>query len=442
MPVMVHSRSLPLLLAAEGARTLLTLRLMERWSPAAVRERQSRMLRRLVEHAAARVPFYRERFRRAGVRPGDIRCAGDLARLPVLDRAAVRDAGELLLDERVARDPSRLVKVSTTGSTGTPLQLRLSNADFARSWAFFAYGLLACGGRLRDRYAQVQVPGPARRPTPIERLGFMRQIYVDLREGPAAVLADLVRLRPEVVYGYPSFLALAARAAEEQRLPLPRPRRLITHGEVLTPATRALLERAFGCPVRECYGSAEVFRLAFECDHGTLHVPPTVAVVEADPATRDADGFADVLVTPLYLRAMPLIRYRLGDRVRLAESPCACGLPFQGLRGVAGRCDDLLTLPGGRHVSARAVNLMEDVPGVLEYRIVQKAPDRFEVQVRAGAGFGAASERAIESAIRDGCREPGIRVDVVRVERVPRTPNGKLAAVVSEVPAEPAGARP
>jgi hypothetical protein len=92
-----------------------------------------------------------------------------------------------------------------------------------------------------------------------------------------------------------------------------------------------------------------------------------------------------------------------------------------------------VTLPGGRRLSARALNLLEDVPGILEYRVVQTEPGRFRVDLSPEPGFGDPSRQRVREAIQRGCAPDAVEVELRVVERVPRAPNGKLRAVVSEV---------
>src|SRR5262245_12226634 len=84
-------------LAARGALILARLRAQERWPELRIRAHQDAALRRLVAHAAARVPYYRDLFRRLGLRPEDIRTREDLARIPILSRAHLREQPESLL---------------------------------------------------------------------------------------------------------------------------------------------------------------------------------------------------------------------------------------------------------------------------------------------------------------------------------------------------------
>jgi len=422
------------LIAFLGASLFSRLKLHEHLTRAQVKSLQVRRLQALITHAARNVPYYRELYRRLGIHPEEIRTVEDLKNLPMLTRRDVREHFEALHEEHEKRAPGRsLLSVQTTGSTGHPLTISLTDSEFIQGLTFIAYGFLRSGAKMTDSFAQILVPSIHRGSFLFERMGLLRQRFIDLRQGVEKTISQLNEFQPKVIYSYPSVLALMAKD-NLQSHPLEYPvRLLITHGEMLSDRCRALLSQAFSCPVRDSYGAAEVFRIAFECQFNRLHIIPDSVVVEVDESTLDSNGAADIIVTPLYLKTMPLIRYKLGDRVILSEDPCPCGSNFTTIRKIVGRSDDDLTLPSGKRISARAINLLENVPGIVEYQIIQKSRERFEVHVKPGTEYGPDSRRQIEQTITGGCAPEAVQVDVRIVEAVRRTPNGKLNAVISEV---------
>ena len=158
---------------------------------------------------------------------------------------------------------------------------------------------------------------------------------------------------------------------------------------------------------------------------------PDAAIVEV--INQDEHGMGDAVITSLFRERMPFIRYRIGDRMKLSNRNCPCGVPFQIIEDIEGRCDDLLILPSGRRISARAINVLEDVPGVLEYQTIQKKPDFFEVHLQKNHQFTEASADLIRERIREGCLGEEVEVQVLMKESLTRERTGKLRAVISEV---------
>ncbi len=138
-----------------------------------------------------------------------------------------------------------------------------------------------------------------------------------------------------------------------------------------------------------------------------------------------------MLLTTLINRAAPLIRYRVGDLGRLDWVGCACGREGPVLSGLEGREVELLELPDGRHLSPYILTTaVEDVAGLRQYQFVQTASDRLEMR------FVALDGQFVDQAQIDRrlSRLLGgqLRVRVLRVPTIPRTPGGKRKVFVRE----------
>jgi phenylacetate-CoA ligase len=195
------------------------------------------------------------------------------------------------------------------------------------------------------------------------------------------LLAEVQALRPTVLASYPSAALLLAQAQEEGRLKVAL-REIWTGGETLTPAMRRGIQRGFGCGVRNSYGASEFLPMAGECSQGHLHLNSDWLILEpVDEHGRlvpPGHASATTLLTNLANHAQPLIRYDLGDQVKLAASPCACGshLPVIDIQG---RRDDTLRLAGrGRRrvpVLPLAVStVLEEEAGLFDFQLRQQGP--------------------------------------------------------------------
>jgi phenylacetate-CoA ligase len=121
------------------------------------------------------------------------------------------------------------------------------------------------------------------------------------------------------------WVAAARAAGMEPGRDFPALRALFVGGEPLSPARRRRMTDIWGVPVVEEYGSTETGSLAGQCPHGELHLWADRAIFEVhDPATGSttSDGRGQLVVTPLYREAMPLLRYNLEDDVEISAAPC------------------------------------------------------------------------------------------------------------------------
>jgi phenylacetate-CoA ligase len=254
-----------------------------------------------------------------------------------------------------------------------------------------------------------------------------------------AFSARLSRLRPAVVRGYASALAIYARHLRETGRPFPAPRGVISCAETLTAPVRELLSEVFECPVFDRYGSREFGLIASQCESGSYHVNTRGVWVEilngGRPAAPGTPG--RVVVTGLAARAMPLVRYDTGDVAEAAEpAPCPCGrgLPLMG--PVHGRVSDFVVTPDGRLVHGEFfTHLFYGCRSVRSFAVRQDGRGDVTVSI-AGEGPELAAE--VEAALAAMARRlgSGVRIAARHVADLPAGPSGKRRFVISDLAAE------
>ncbi len=415
---------------------LLYLRQIEKDERSLGKERDAKRLLRFkqtLQWAGRTVPYYRETFKVIGFDPGRVRCLEDLSKIPVLTKSSIQADPTRFISEKVPE--SKRQSQGTTGSSGRPLQVWMTKEEELYSHALVLYGFLKSGARPGMRLAIVRNASPALKGVKKVNRDIFQWYVLDLKNELDEILKQLNELKPEILYSYPSWLSLLSRHLLDKGFRIYKPSFVFTHGEGLTPEVRSLIRSALGCPVRNSYGSTEFYRMAYECGEEKLHILETPYVLETvmPQVLVPGDHGEEIIVTSLYHRAMPFIRYRLGDRIVKREGRCGCGAEGPIIEEVTGRSDDFLVLPSERRVSARAVNLLDDIPGILEYQIIQKEKHRLEVRVRPGSEFDETIEQRIKEKILEGCGGEPVEVNVLMVDQILRLPNGKLSAVISEI---------
>ncbi|HEY0856814.1 MAG TPA: phenylacetate--CoA ligase family protein [Albitalea sp.] len=216
------------------------------------------------------------------------------------------------------------------------------------------------------------------------------------------LVAELDALAPSVLSTYPSAAVLLAeeRLAGRSRL---APREVWTGGETLSPSMRRYVQAAFGCPLVDSYGASEFLALAFECRSGRLHLNSDWAILESvDDKGRPMpprELGATALLTNLANHVQPLIRYDLGDRVRMLSQPCECGSHLPAIE-VQGRCDDSLLMRGATGRAVRVLPLalstvLEDDAGLFDFQLEQQGPCELSLHTPM---HGPAAEAALRRA--------------------------------------------
>jgi phenylacetate-CoA ligase len=369
-----------------AALSLAQAQLAGRLGERQLRRLQEAKLRRIVAHASATVPFYQSFWKSHGVDPAGVRRLEDLRHLPVVTKAQLQAADE---EARLSRAYERqaLIVKRTSGSTGRPMTLFRDARFEERQKLRFLHTLLA--GGLRPWHRLLLVAGGLDE----SRSGLPGWRYISSEAPPELVLATLEAHRPHLLYGFLTPIRQMAELAREHGRPRPL-KALFTTAETLDPATRVLLEDTFQTEIFDIYGCTETGPLAWECRaHQGYHVAADGAVVECLANDRDEAG--RLVVTSLDLRAMPLIRYEIGDlAVEAPAGPCPCGSRLPRLARIEGRMVDCVRLADGRLLSPYHLTLaLEEVAGIARYQIVQQGIGVFLVRAQ-GPGQGEAGVAA------------------------------------------------
>lgn len=427
----------PLVARKRGSRHLQFHKLLEgtQYDPPAVHERRQFLLvRALVDHAYASVPFYRTRWDAAGVHPTDLTKLADLAHFPEVTKADLRANPRAFHSDRVDQTLVRVKR--TSGSTGVPLTVHLDEP--AAQWKA-ACTLRAdqwSGWRLGQRVAKVWGNPEYRRDGLRGRLRntlLDRAVHLDTRHVTDARIERFVRSvrrhRPGLVFGHAHSLYLVALKLRKLGVDDVRPNGVISTAMPLHAFQRAAIEQAFGVPVTDRYGCEETSLIASQCErHRGLHVAAESVLTETTPTGH-------LLLTDLVNLAMPLIRYRVGDVVTPGGT-CDCGRGLPVLGGVTGREADYVLLPDGGLVSG--ISLTENfallIPGAAQVQVVQESLSRLTVRLVAGEEFSPASERKLAELVRETFG-PTVKHDLELVDAIPQEPGGKYRFCVSR-PAE------
>jgi phenylacetate-CoA ligase len=396
----------------------------------ALRRLQERKLRRVVEHAYRTVPFYRERWDRAGVTPGSVRSLEDLARLPIVSKREMQAAGPDALTSR-AFEPAALVAERTSGSSGRPFTVRFEARWLSVRSALFVRALWAAGYRPGSKL--LMLGSGERRPPP--RISRWRSL--SYHAAPGRILDELDRFRPDLLYGWVTPLRqLAVDVQATGRVPH-APRAIVTTAETLDAATRRLLEGAFATRVFELYGLTEMGTAAWQCPRGEgFHFAEDVAIPEFPDASGAEHRATRLVMTNLELRATPFIRFETGDlAVPAVAERCACGRSFARMQRVEGRLVDCVRLRDGRVVSPFQLTLeLERVAGLERYQVVQDEVDRFTVRYEGPETDRDSRERearrALERVLGADCR-----VALERHASLDPPPGRKFRVVESRVAA-------
>lgn len=406
------------------------------------RLRGERMLA-LLRHAVEHVPYYRETW--PGAVAERIRGASGwraaeelLGELPALTRGDVVSAADAL--DAAGPRRSRTYPTTTSGSSGQPVRFACDLRAWAYRHALSHRAMAAFGVEIGEPYAYFFGLHWGRRGARLAALkdAAFNRVRVSPwaldRDSFAGIHRRLVRRRPTHVLGYPAAIADYCSLAAEHGVDLTvlGLKAVFCTAETLLEEQRATIGAAFGCPVSNLYGSAELGICAYECPAGSLHVPLEAVWLELDPRP---DGAHEVVATELMQHAHPLLRYRTGDESAPGQ-PCGCGRSHPTLAWVAGRVGDAIVLPSGRRINPHVIGYMfRPFAGrgtIRQYRFVQSGA-ALRLQLVTTPRFTAADERALLEEVRRGFGEP-IPIEVEHLDELPALPNAKHRVFVRADP--------
>lgn len=390
-------------------------------------------LQALIAHAYERVPFYHERWTSLGLHPSDITSESDLAKFPSLSKAELqgRPVQDFLAE---GTNIHQTISYRTSGSTGRPLTVHLSPSENQIANSITTRANIASGSRPWRRRATLRAVD--RIP---QRHGFWKRMRLELPSGkdPREYLQVLLAYRPAEIHGYNQSLRQLAQLLIDEGIHELRPRCVVGTAELLTLRDRALINDAFGVSMVDHYASIEARSMAWECPrHKGYHLNSDTTVFEfindgqpAEPGTP-----ARIIVTPLYLRSMPLIRYEMGDVAALSAQACPCGRTLPLMEMLKGRRDDCVILASGRRVVpvGSFANVIEAESDVVEYFVTQEALDLIVVQLV----LRSQPSQSIPSRVQKGIRElvhDEARIRVICVDSIQREGRPKLRRIASKI---------
>ncbi|UCG13686.1 MAG: phenylacetate--CoA ligase family protein [Deltaproteobacteria bacterium] len=290
---------------------------------------QNQRLRKIVEYAHKKVPGYRAKFLKANVTPADIQSVDDLYKLPVTTREEIQDNDLFINNELITGT------LYTGGSTGTTLKYHESKESGIVRWHMHLRGWRWGGYEYgQQRLAVISsAQGIVHGVNTVNLVGDLRE--TNMRKNSE----HLQEFKPHHLRGYVSSVYILAKYCLDTDTRLDSVESVNTISENLYDFQRTTIENAFDCEVFEEYCCNDGGACGWECEaHSGLHYCMERAIIE------EVDG--EMIVTDLWNKATPFIRYKNGDAVEFLGSPCSCGRELP-LMWVSGRQNDILITPSG-----------------------------------------------------------------------------------------------
>lgn len=359
--------------------------------------------------------------------------------LPILTKSDLQQP----LTERLSKgyNPKNVYINKTSGSSGHPFVFAKDKFSHALTWSVifnrFGWFGLDFNSSLQARFYGI----------PLDKIGYYKERLKDRLasryrfpifnlndEKLESFFNEFKKKKFDYINGYTSSIELFAKFLQKKNIVLtevcPSLKVCIVTSEMLFPDTKKLLEQQFGVPVVNEYGASELDLIAFQNpeDKWVLNSETLfVEVVNEAGKVLPHGHEGRLIITSLYNKAHPFIRYDIGDVGVISETSTPKN---QILQKLTGRTNDVAKLPSGKVVPGLTFyyvtkSIIEDSGEVKEFVIKQTKPNMFEITYVSSVEIPAEKQQKMIAAI-ERYLEKGLVLQLKRVEILQRKKSGKL----------------
>lgn len=414
------------------------------WTPSQHREYQVDKLKKILQYSCDHIPYYRNKYRKAGVGPADFKTLEDIKKIPCLSREEIRHNFSDLTSSDL---PSgKRLYTATSGSSGVPLELfHHKGITRSKERAFLQDLWQDFGCRQSDKKVifRGEVINNQQEPwyyDPTDRHLIMSS-YLLSADSISAYCKKIRSVEPSTIRGYPFMIfRLAQLMMNKGERPFPL-QTIILESENIYAAHLDFIKEFFNCTVCHYYGHTE--RLAFggNCHLSEqYHLHPEYGFVEV--ITEDGEWAkegeeGEIVATGFDNMVMPLIRYRTEDFAIRGGDSCECGRQFPMLKKIMGRAEDYVYLTNGKKIPFH--NLLAGIHGktwsfASKLQCRQSRPGQLDLQVVPSPGVNA--DEAIEvflNEIKKRVDPNQLNIKGCVVSEIPKIKSGKTKLFIQDM---------
>lgn len=402
-------------------------------------EYQRKKLYQIIKFAIENVPYYRE------LKIGSISeetIFEDIKKFPLLTKKIIRQEGDRMLPD--CRINDWMYWDQSGGTTGEPVKIRHSGIFFDEGQGI-ALSLDQWAGRnLGDKQVRLWgnekeiITGHKDRMNQIYRWMRNERVLNTFRlddELMEKYLKEIEDYKPTMILAYVQSMRELALYSKRNRREIYSPKGIMTSAGTLTKELQEYLLHTFKCPIINRYGSREAGPIACSCEKNEgLHINMLSDYLEILDEKNERCKEGRIVLTLLNEKAMPLIRYDIGDLGKLSDRQCSCGRGLQLLEKVSGRVVDVFTTADGKKVDGEYfTHILYTIPQVRQFQIIQDKIDH--VFVKLVLSSGEVKRDFVDILVMEIKKLLGqdVQIEVQEVDEIPPQKSGKRAYTISYV---------
>ncbi|NHH89284.1 phenylacetate--CoA ligase family protein [Pseudoalteromonas sp. MB47] len=385
---------------------------------------KEKRLKDLLEHALNKSDFY-----------SALPKGSTLERFPILNK---EDIVSDLKNIATIKECDAVVSL-TGGTTGSSMKVLYTKENIQERHALLDHFRSQYGYKLGKRCAWFSgkniatskdvINGNCYRDDYINKIRFFSTFHITEKNFDSYWSA-FTQFAPEYIVGFPSSVyELCAMAKSRGLSCLNKVVAFFPTAETLLPIHREVIKSVLGCKIADQYASSEGAPFILECEHGGLHIHPLSGVFEVVDDDLQPSQEGEILVTSFTTWGTPLIRYRIGDRLKLSSSQkCMCGSEFTLVDKIEGRNTDYILSPDNGKVNLGNIsNATKDIKGIIMFQVLQDDINEVDVNVVCNSYFDNKEQDHFKEALIE--RFGGMKVNIYLVKSIPKEKSGKFRIV-------------
>ena len=396
-------------------------------------------LKKLLIYAYENVQFYKERFDNVKFIPYEFQNLNDMEKIQILTKKDIASNKEKMISKQFKN--KKLNKITTGGTTGTPLEFYFSNqSKYVRqgNWAIwkkrshvdYKYDKFCYIGRILGSDVAWRYTGN------ILEIASNKLSVENVKQ----IVEEMKKFQPVYIQGYASAVYILASTIRKEKIDTKgiSIKSILTSSDTLFEEYRKAIEEVFHCKIFDHYGQNEDCVASTECDiHNGYHIHEESCYIETvDINTNKVikNQVGKLIGTNLYNYAMPLIRYEIGDIGQITKEVCKCGDEHKRIIHFQGRIDDIIQLPDGTRIAAGSLNqpMKYSNQEIVECQYIQEDLQNLHINIVPDINF---TEKTLQNFEKELKKLIGntIKIQFHIVDSIPRQPNGKYKFIINKV---------
>lgn len=383
-----------------------------------------KQLERLLIHAVKTTVFYK-----------DVDISKGIEGFKVIDKNDIRNNFTNMLSEEYKG--KKVFEMATSGSTGTPFIVKQDRDKKNRVRAEIIYFGEKAGYKIGERYIYTRIWTKGNKKSPLELIkqNLIPYDILDLGEENIDKLRNILKKDKNIKYvlGYANTLDILSKHMEKEKdTPNMFNLKIIISGaEKLKKTTKERLKKVVGCDVVSRYSNQENGILAQQCiEEDEFHLNTASYYFEFLKLDKDEPAkigeLARIVITDLYNKAMPIIRYDTGDICELQDS-IQCNWKTQVIKDVMGRKVDMIYDTQGNPISGHWSSILWEFDKLKQHQLIQEEEKRYILRVNDKENLY--SDKSLKQAIRNMLGNDAI-IEIERVDNIPNLASGKYKETI------------